>query len=233
MPPFEVMSVNWFLRTVFQFFFPGLPFHSARTPLVVVGSFRRELAVIRVDEPPLPRVAALPVIAGKKIAVVPAVALNIAVAEELGDLKRIDVYFVDAFLHGHRVYLVRGVKEVSGARGETAVEVRRAVVVDGLHHANVALLVDCVRPDEELVRLLVDESVRGRAADRLGANDARHVGLYLVKLVGRAVRHVRRVRDRPQAPSPRHDRASTTFALAIEGVQFRIDARYKRRGKEN
>ena len=81
----------------------------------------------------------------------PAVALDVAVAEELGDLKRIDVDFVDAFLHRHRVDLVRGIEEVARARGETAVEVRRAVVVDWLHHADVALLVDCVRPDEELV----------------------------------------------------------------------------------
>ena len=54
----------------------------------------RKLAVVGIYETPMSGIAALAVITGEKIAVVPAVALDVAVAKYLGDFKRVDVDFV-------------------------------------------------------------------------------------------------------------------------------------------
>ena len=173
-------------------------------------------------------------VTGEQYAVMLAVTLDVTIAEEFGDLEGLDVDLVDALLHRHRVDLVRRIRQVTGGRRETSVKIRRPVVIHRLHHADLLLRVNRVRSDEELIRLLVNQTVRRRAANRdILVDHPRKVGLHLVKEIRRFVRHVRRIGNRPERTRPRHDRARATLTFAIEGVKLRIDARNKRRSQEN
>ena len=90
--------------------------------------------------------------------------------------------------------------------------------------ADLALRVDGVRADEELVRLAVDHAVGRRAADAFGPDDLPEVRRDFIELVRRAERQVRPVTDNPQPVCPRYDRSRAALTLLVECGEMRIDA---------
>ena len=140
--------------------------------------------------------------------------------------ERADVDLIQAVLHRSEVDLVRGVRQVTSVAGEAAGhEFRR-------DDAHFTLGADEVRPDDELVRLLMDHAVGGRAADAFQPHDLSQVRRDLVELVARAVGQVRAISDDPEAVGPRDDGAGAAFALVIEIGELGIDAGpFLRRGR--
>lgn len=101
----------------------------------------------------------------------------IAIADVAGDVEGVDIDFVEAFLHGGVVNFVGGIGEVAGDAGEATGH------VFGLDDADVAVFVDEVEADEELVGLGVDHAVGVGAADAFWADDLFEVGGDFVKFV--------------------------------------------------
>ena len=91
-------------------------------------------------------------------------------------------------------------------------------------HADLAVGVDEVWPDDQLLRLHVDHPVRGRPTDALGADDLLEVGGDFVEFVARTVRQVRAIGDDPEAVRPGDDGAGAALAFIVEVGEVRVDA---------
>ena len=193
------------------------------------------LAVVRDDDLALARVESLAVVAGQRrrerrgagFGGLAGLGLVLDLLDQAFDREGADIHLVEAVLHGREVDLVRRVREVTGVAGVAAGHELRG---DDPHRA---VRADEIRPDDQLVRLLVDHAVRRRAPDAFGAHDQPEVGRDLVELVARAVRQVRTVGDDPQAIGPRHDGAGAAFAFVVEVGELGVDAGpFLRRGGE-
>ena len=171
-----------------------------------LGLVHDGVAVVADDEPTLPGVAALGVGAGGDA------------VEEFLHRQRVDVHLIERPLHVEDVDLVGRLGQVPGGGGHPAGHLLGRDGADG------PLGVDEVRPDDQLLRLLVDHPVGRRAADALGAGDALQVGVDFVQLVVAPQRLVRGVGDDPQFPRPGHDRAGPALALVVEHRQVRVSA---------
>jgi hypothetical protein len=102
---------------------------------------------------------------------------------------------------------------------------------------DVALRVDEVGPDDELLRFLVDHPVGVRAADALRPHVEAHVRPDSVELVATTLGGVRWVGEKPEPACPGHDGTDAALAVAreracaVERRQMRIDpADLQRRG---
>jgi hypothetical protein len=136
---------------------------------------RGGLTVVGVDQPPLAREQALAMVTRQVRAT--KLALHLLVAKQFGDGQRAHVDLVESLLHRGIIDLVGRIREMAGvARGPA---VHLAVGND----AHVAVRVDCVRADEELLRFAVNEAVRRGAAYALGPHDLPQVRRDLVELV--------------------------------------------------
>ncbi len=184
-----------------------------------IGLLARErgvFAVVRVDQDALAGIHPFPVIPGQ---VGPAKGLlHLLVAEELRHRERAHVDLIEPFLHRGVVKFVRRILQVPGVAGRAT---EHLLVRD---HAHVALRVDRIGADEELLRFAVDEAIGRRAADAFRPDDLLQVGRDLVELVRRPARLVRRVGDHPEPVRPRHHRARAALLLLVEHGEMRIDA---------
>src|SRR5687767_14085600 len=93
-------------------------------------------------------------------------------------------------------------------------------------NTDVALSVDRIRSDEQLLRLAVNETIRGRAADALRSDDLLQVGRDFIQQIRRTFRLMRRVGDDPKPIRPRYDGARAALAFVVEHREMRIDAAY-------
>ena len=101
-----------------------------------------------------------------------AVALNVAIAEKFSDCERVNIDFVDALFHCHRVNLARRIEKMARARGKPSIKIGRAIFIDRLHNANALLRINRIRSDEKLVRFFVDHAIGRRSAyGYLAVND--------------------------------------------------------------
>jgi hypothetical protein len=89
---------------------------------------------------------------------------------------------------------------------------------------NVAIAIDDIRPDEELVRFPVNEPVGGRSPDALGTDDLFQFVCDLVQLVSGALRLVRCIGHNPQPVGPGNDGPGSAFRFLVEHREMRIDA---------
>jgi hypothetical protein len=151
-------------------------------------------AVVSDDEAPLRGVRALGVPAGHRA------------AEQQFRIKRLHVHLVQQPFHVEVQHLLFRLGQMPRRGGVPA---EHDVVRD---RPDVALGIDGIGSDEQLVRLAVDHAVGRRAADALGADRHVQVRVDLVELVVAAAGHVRRVGDQPQPVRPRHDRPDAAFA---------------------
>ena len=151
--------------------------------------------------------------------------------EQSLDRQRVDVGFPDRAFHVDVVNHVLRIGQVPRDRGDADRHVLRR------DRSHVALRVDQVMSDQQLVRFLVDHSPRRRAADAFGVNRHRLLKIRIdgEQFVFAAARHVRCVVHHPQFAGPRHDRSDAAFVvpvfvvstvLAVDAVgrQMRIDA---------
>ena len=199
-----------------------------------------ELAVVGVEDTPEAGAKSLAVVAGEfRIGGLrPAGRIRTALRDMLLDMRpvavpdqrlhvqRLDVHLVKALLHRGHVDLSGWIGDVAGRSREAAWHLLRR------YHADVALSVYEVRTNHELIGLAVDHPVRGRASDGLAADSHAEVGRDLVEFVGRSVRKVRTVRDRPEPVRPFYERARAALALVVEHREFRVDSAYRRGGEE-
>jgi hypothetical protein len=111
--------------------------------------------------------------------------------------------------------LARGIGEVAGIAGGAT---EHLGIRNGAH---LAVAVDRMRADDQLVGLVVDHPVGGCAPNRLRADDLPEVRGDLVEFVARAFGHVGRVGDDPQAVSPGHDRSGAAFPFVVEHGEMR------------
>ena len=175
------------------------------------------LTVVGVVEICLSGVSAFAVIA-RELAFGRAVKRCDAVIDPALERQRVHINFVEPLFHCGDVELVGGVVEVAGGGGESAGHRLR------VENADIAVLVDEVGADVELLRLLVDHPVGRGAADRFGADDLVERWRDLVELVARALRLVRGIGDHPQPIRPRHNRAGATLAFVVLHRQVRVHA---------
>ena len=184
------------------------------------------LAVVRDDDLALAGVESLAVITGQRrrdrrgadLCGLAGFGLVLDLLDQAFDREGADVHFVEAVLHRGEVDLVRRVREMAGVTGVAAGhELRR-------DDAHLAVGADEVRPDDQLIGLLVDHAVRRRAADAFRAHDLLEVRREFIELVARAVRQVRAVGDDPESVGPRHDGTGPALALVIEIGELGMDA---------
>ena len=192
------------------------------------------LTIIREDDETLSGIETFTVIAGQRrgeggradLGGLAGLRLVHDLPDEALHRERADIDLVEAVFHRGEVDLVRRVGQVAGVAGQAAGhELRR-------DDADRAVRPDEVRPDDELVRFLVDHAVGRRAADAFRAHDLPQVRGDLVELVARAVGEVRSVGDDPEAVGPRDHGAGAALALVIEIGELGIDAGpFLRRGR--
>jgi hypothetical protein len=144
---------------------------------------------------------------------------QVAVADQRANSERADIHFVEPLLHRGDVDLAGRIGEMAGDGGEPARHRR------GGNRADAAAVVDHMRTNEELPRLVVDHPIGGRAADALGSDGAAKVGGDFIQPVGRALGKMRAIRDHPQAARPGHDRAGAALPLVVLHGEVRVDAR--------
>ena len=131
------------------------------------------LAVICEDDLPLARVEAFAVVAGQcrrdgrwvDFLSLPRLRHILDFLDQAFHGERVDVDLIQAVFHRGEVDLIYWVSQVAGvARVPTRHEFRR-------DHAHLSIRIDEVGPNDELLRLHVNHSVRGRAADAFRADD--------------------------------------------------------------
>ena len=160
---------------------------------------RDSLAVVADHHTPLGRVAPLAVPARHRL------------GKQLLDGKRVDIDLVDRPLHVIKIDEVGRVGEMPHHRRHAAHE-----LVLHVARTHVALRVDEVGADDELLRLLVDHPVGMRAADALRPHVEAHVWGNGVELVATARGGVRWVGEKPEPARPGHDGTDATLAVAGE-----------------
>ena len=190
---------------------PFRPGGFRRFPAQLVEIGCSQFPVVGDDEPPLPGIAALGMPAGDGL------------HEEPSRFERPNVDFPDGALHVDHVDLARGLGEMPGYGGDPRRKPLR--LVDGPH---LPLVIDEVRPHDELARLAMDHASGMRAADAFRANGHLQPVVDVVELVRTAGTPMRRVCHEPQPAGPWDDGANATFAIlratdVVEDRQVRID----------
>ena len=194
----------------------AVPFgESAAGDIGVCARERGVLAVVGVDEHALAGIETLAVVAGQSRAAERF--LHLFIAEQFRHGEGVDIDLVKALLHGGRVNLVGGIGEMAGIAGGAAEHGRKR------NRADLALGVDGVGADEELLGFAVNEAVGGSAADALGVDRLAQGGVDGVEFVVGAAGLVRRVSDDPEFIGPRDDGAGAAFALRVPHREVRVD----------
>ena len=93
-----------------------------------------------------------------------------------------------------------------------------------LKRSHPSLLIDQVRPDDQLLRFLMNHPIGYSASHAFRADDLPQIRRDLVKFVRRSVGTVRSVGHHPKPIRPRYHGTRPTLPLLVEHRQRRVDA---------